>query len=301
VGIEGLSKMTEGTESSGRSFVERFGGVSAFLAAMAAGIYILGLLSLLVPIAMTYTNDFTAAWYAVSLIPTVTVAGQGVKQLVLGPLTYLLLTAMLASLVIYMRKLLRRLIQRNQDPWWYLLMRIGILLGFVVTIIGSTITAMGETYAMVAETQSSSDMPLNQMSDSVIGAVVSISAIVAPALVGIPVGIMIASAISSSPTEEGRVRIVNRPRFRRAISMGLIVVFAAALAIAAFRSPPLPPVQIDWEQQTAQGRQHTTKGDLLTHVDGYWYVYGENNKNLIAIPDDKVEQALLCSNTSGEC
>jgi len=59
-----------------------FGEVSAFLAVLAIGVYVLGLLSLWVPLTRTYTGGgYSTAWYAVSLIPRTTIIGQGMMIL----------------------------------------------------------------------------------------------------------------------------------------------------------------------------------------------------------------------------
>ena len=54
------------------------GEVSGLMVGVSVGLYILGLVSLWVPWAHTYTGgDYATAWYAVSLIPRTTVIGQG--------------------------------------------------------------------------------------------------------------------------------------------------------------------------------------------------------------------------------
>ena len=74
-------------------FLSRIGGISAVLAGTAAAIYVLGLFALWAPVARHFTGDFFTAWYAVSLIPRNVVAGEGVRQLLVGPLAYLLIAA----------------------------------------------------------------------------------------------------------------------------------------------------------------------------------------------------------------
>jgi hypothetical protein len=64
-------------------FLERLGGIPAFVASLAASVYVLGLVALWAPIARTYTHDINTAWYAVSLVPRVTVAGHGLKPVLI--------------------------------------------------------------------------------------------------------------------------------------------------------------------------------------------------------------------------
>jgi hypothetical protein len=50
---------------------------SAIFAAIGVGIYVLGMLSLLIPIRRAFTDDWSAAWYAVAVLPRTVAAGQG--------------------------------------------------------------------------------------------------------------------------------------------------------------------------------------------------------------------------------
>jgi hypothetical protein len=75
------------------------------------------------------------------------------------------------------------------------------------------------------------------------------------------------------------LRMQRRPRL-----FGFVVMFCSAL-LAAFmltivNKPPLPTVKINGKQ--------SEEGKLLTHTDGYWYVFDGENE-LIAIPDSEVD------------
>jgi len=59
--------------------------------------------------------------------------------------------------------------------------------------------------------------------------------------------------------------------------------FFAAFVIAGFRAPLLPPIEITWDKRP-------TTGGLLAHIDGFWYVFNEDDR-LLAIPDRKVVKA----------
>jgi hypothetical protein len=57
-------------------------GIGDLVAVVTAGglaIYVMGLVGLSITIRRTFTGDISTAWYAVSLLPRVVVAGQGVR------------------------------------------------------------------------------------------------------------------------------------------------------------------------------------------------------------------------------
>jgi MFS family permease len=281
-------------DPAGNTFIERYGGVSALLAAIAAGIYVLGLVSLLVPIMATYSKDFTAAWYAVSLVPNTTVAGQGVKQLVFGPLTYLLLASLLVLAIRYVRKNRRQLLAS------LIVLLVFLYITFPMWQLMYDVVTTELTGGEYEGGESPITGPVlwelirNRISVSF---VVSVAFSIIPALVGVPVGLAIADAIEDTSLQESLTRITRRRAVKRPILWGLGVAFFAAFLIASFRDPPLPAVEIEWwqnQEQTGRGdlltqaqEEQTTKGDLLTHADSFWYVYRRETKDLIARDEER--------------
>src|SRR5215210_6782880 len=77
------------TEGGGRARILSFAEISALFAIFAGLTYLLGVVALVVPIATYYTHDFSTAWYAVSVVPNLALAGQGVSQLLGTPITIL--------------------------------------------------------------------------------------------------------------------------------------------------------------------------------------------------------------------
>src|SRR5215203_2417962 len=65
--------------------------VSAFFAVIAGTVYVVGLFALWIPLATQVTQDFSTSWYAISLIPHVTVVGQGIRTLLGWPVLTLLI------------------------------------------------------------------------------------------------------------------------------------------------------------------------------------------------------------------
>jgi uncharacterized membrane protein YhaH (DUF805 family) len=80
---------------AGKSSFTSFAELSALVVIFGVSIYVLGLFAVWVPITLTYTHDFSTAWYAVSLVPQPTMAGFGVRQLL-----YPLLITILVLIVI---------------------------------------------------------------------------------------------------------------------------------------------------------------------------------------------------------
>jgi hypothetical protein len=81
------------TQSEGQTI--SFGEASAFLGVLAVAVYCVGIVTLWVPLARTYTSgDYSTAWYAVSLIPRTTVIGKGILLI-----AFPLLVSMMAILV----------------------------------------------------------------------------------------------------------------------------------------------------------------------------------------------------------
>jgi len=62
------------------------GDLAALVTVAGATIYVLGLVGLAIPIYRTFTHDMPTTWYAVTLLPKIVVAGQGVRIWVQWPL-----------------------------------------------------------------------------------------------------------------------------------------------------------------------------------------------------------------------
>jgi hypothetical protein len=76
-----------------------------------------------------------------------------------------------------------------------------------------------------------------------------------------------------------------------ALAATLGPTFLAAFLLAFVGDPPLPAVDV--------GGSQGTEGTLLTHVDGYWYVF-EPKGTLVAVPDAHVTNVNICAPTTGK-
>ena len=69
------------------------------------------------------------------------------------------------------------------------------------------------------------------------------------------------------------------------VLFGLVVMVVVASTIGAIKSePPLPAVGV--------AGSTSIDGDLLAHVDGFWYVFDEQG-TLVAIPDEEVTEVRI--------
>jgi len=309
-------------------FFERLGAVSGIVAATAGAIYSLGLIALWAPIVRAYTGDFSTAWYAVSLLPNTVVAGQGVRQLVVGPLSFslLIIIAILlwgfaratalnvglylgvryggslegalflnAAVLVVLSNLMKRVAR-------VLLWIFTMLLTFIPTLIilafvfGFSLEQVREVLGVASSVPSTpSDSPTllaYAYAWVVSGAaiVLAAAAYIAPAVVG---GLVGRKMLLATEFQSGRrlPRIVDKTAFWKAAARGLGVALAGAFVLAAFAPPPLPRVAI--EQALPDETQTTTSGALLTQTGGFWYVFEEVASGpdvLKAIPSGEVKE-----------
>jgi hypothetical protein len=277
---EGVTPPSHGGAESERGLLRTLGDYSALIAIVAAAIYVLGLFSLLVPIMNAYEGGFTSAWYAVSLVPRNLIAGQGLRQLVFGPIMYFVAFfvafAITTAIIIFWppsaaqeetEEIGRT---RPRDLIEFLLKFITVTLSVLVT----TASALSAIEDLLSAAVSLVPREISAASASVV------LALATPILVGTAVGVYVGRNRGTDVGLRGAIFIHHS--VRAPILTGLVVAFLAAYVIAGFREPPLPTVHISWDKGS-------TRGELLAHADGFWYVYNDENR-LEAIPDDKVDE-----------
>jgi hypothetical protein len=67
-----------------------FAQASAMVAIVASATYALGLLSVWIPLSTAYPMDLTTAWYLAGLVPRLVVVGQGIIELLVPPIIFIL-------------------------------------------------------------------------------------------------------------------------------------------------------------------------------------------------------------------
>jgi hypothetical protein len=255
-------------ESQSRS-LELLSGVSAALAAVAVLIYILGLIALGVPIYNLYTHDMSITWHAMSLAPRTTVAGLGVQRLFTVPawvFAYITVSILLAQLLVVLLRLKGNAVNI-----------VGWALSLVFTVLLNSIFVWWKLSSgiLLSDTYFSSNG---------LTSIISWGALIVYALGAFTVGIELIGQVyyRSGSYLPG---LHDAKKALRALAVWFGILFLAGLMQAAIAQPPLPKVEVN----AARG-EATTKGVLLTHVDGYWYVFGSRSHALIAIPDREVDE-----------
>jgi hypothetical protein len=244
------------------------GEASTLIAASGALIYVLGVIALWAPIAKFYTNDFDTAWYAASLFPRVVAAGQGVKQLY-GPL--IVLCATVASIFVW-----QYTIYKARDNINYVLFALAAL--FVVSGIAFFIW-LGRAYGSRG---------------SVIPPV--LFSLVLSWGIACNMGVLMKSKWIITRLfglEYRKDEALPKIRSDRTLAIALAVLMSYVIVlgfirVVFFTEPTLPYVEMS--------AQSHIDGNLLTHVDGFWYIFedrGEHKGDLIAVPDDAVNTVLI--------
>ena len=93
--------------SSASSLLGNIAQISGLVTVVAGTVYILGMVTLVVPISTTYQTPITVAWYMASLVPKTVIAGFGVKSLVWPALFTVIPIAFIVVLILTLMSLLR--------------------------------------------------------------------------------------------------------------------------------------------------------------------------------------------------
>ena len=245
------------------------GEVSAFVGIVAGSIYILGLWGLLIPIANTYHQSFDVAWYAVSLMPRITVAGQGVKML-LSPL-------ILVGLVVITLGVMKINVSHRASK-------------FALVGLGMLVTYLGLIYGLFQVNQALGVRPIFEDTAAPWKAddwshFLGLTAIWASVGLGAILASRTATMIGAALGErEGRrlPGIVDGKLFMKGTAYYFALTFAIALLQAATAEAQLPKVTVSTETETINGA-------LVAHDDKVWYVFDQNTYALAAFPDTEVK------------
>jgi hypothetical protein len=250
-----------GSGSAGRR-QQRFWDIAqipTYIAASGLLIYILGLLTLGFDINRAYTHDFATTRYAVSVMPQTAVAGSGVLLLLGLPLLGSAITVGSIFLLLRMFRAARR-----RGPGRTRLVtrtaRFIALLVLVISIVGVVVSgyvAGGFFLALVYGTAYMAFLGLIRY------------IVRRPSILGLATG---------------------EPHYLRMLAVFFLFNFLWALLVVVTQSnePALPTVEISGGA--------APEGTLLTHADGFWYVFdcggeckGGHRATLVAVPDSEVK------------
>lgn len=245
-------------------FSTTFAEVSAGVALAAICIYVVGLWALWLPISRTFTNDFSTAWYAVSLVPQTVIAGQGVRQVLIQPALALFL---IMCFYVFAAVLRGRFRLHN------ITIALVLALVFAVPIMGWMIWII-----VTGEKTKEPFAPSN-----LVEAGISTLAFVISIVGGLASGTMLNRGLQFA---EGNYlpKVVSVSNIVRGVTVSCVAVIIAAFLNSAVREPPLPTVKFS--------KSSIAEGALLTHSEGFWYVF-DSKGQLQAIPDDKAGSVLL--------
>jgi len=194
-----------------------FAEIAALITALAAAVYVLGLVALFIPNSLAYTGDFSTAWYAVSLVPKTVVAGHGVRQLLAQPLLGIFLVVALVLLNYWVSKRFGRVWLRRMNA----ILSIG---GVVVLVLMPGPRNVEPTPETIT--------PLDVLREAII------------ALIGVAV-VILGSYWAARYSRQGRFLLA-------AISV-FAGLFLASLLRVTTNDPPLPRVDISGTEEI-QGR-----------------------------------------------
>ena len=296
----------EGVDGKGesRGRVLQLSDVASLLAVVSLGTYVVGLFVFWYPISITYTGDFATAWYATSLVSRDVVVGHGVQQLLFPYLATVLLTGVSVLVWMFVNfRLRRRNVRRGARitvigffailvgyPEFYLLLM--YYLGAAGP--GGAWRKFSRAYEELSPAQLLAFWALVILCYCLLTAWVKLLGGFPKAKKPSKPSIWEASSFGEALRLRGQT-FASAPRHSiAAVGLIFIAYFALVLAMSLISAkPPLSSVEISG--------QRLVKGELLTHTDGFWYVFeqreekqeakqgAEQEVKLVAIPDDDVK------------
>ena len=211
----------------------------------------LGLVGLSITIRSAFTRDISTAWYAVSLLPRTVVAGQGVRIWLSWPI---ISTAIVLPVALITFSSPSTGGQPDISFWVWVL---NLLVPLIIAAIAAS--RIGRQQRQRSRTHGLGRT--GRLLTLYFGTQVISSGI-------------ISVAITDTFVIGGVLVFFG----------GFIVGVPAAIAV----DPPLPRVRITGQPGTnIEGVSNPINGHLVTHSDGFWYFFDENDE-LLSIPDDKV-------------
>ena len=303
-GEENANKTDGGTQATRPSWdLTQLPALVAVAGVVTTMIYASGVFVLWTPIALRYTQDVATSWHAVSLVPKTTVVGLGVFNFWVYSLffiVYLLGWQAMVSSKVPLIKIIKRVIYASLTIiglfGWYIIGRQvwGAIRG------NRPKNLVPEWIPEWVPLVSNSNLPAKQLSlvETLVFTLggVLVGALAFPLLLRF--NGYLRSALEHSDkdnSERGSIldairdyrfpRIVSVPDFLKAISILVTIGFLQAVLLAILSSaPPVPRVELHSKEGA------NVRGDMLAHVEGFWYVL-EPNGEVLAMPDDVIKKA----------
>jgi hypothetical protein len=290
-----------------RSWLEYVAAGAGAVAVIAGVTYVLGLLALFAPIWRTYGTGPTIAWYATSLVPQTLVAGRGFWQLVGAPALLGFLGYVMWAL---WKPVINPLREYVNNRWWGLGNVLIIVFPFVAADTWLNATRLCWTWQEL----------IGFGSRQAVGLKVLWGSLFVYAFYRVYMWHKSNDNTEDSPERAERAHSKdstgdsedskgpdnaedskgpddaedsNKGQSEEQIPhrvMLVLILFASIMAWAYYSftesNPALPRVKV----QATDVKD--VDGNLLTHRDGFWYVFEDasnNQRKLKAVPDDQVE------------
>jgi hypothetical protein len=258
---------------------------SAIFAAIGVGIYVLGMLSLLMPIRRVFTHDWSAAWYAVAILPKTVAAGQGVGLLAVTLFFYALGLGLFTSIVFAFRyrhwlpiswpglkvplpkrgKQLVESLDRSHQIKKYRRPLFGS--AFILVISVMTVGTFFLLHILPMRTTI-------KTWEWEWGPVLVTMLFYVTCYLGFEV--------MAAAFERRSDKFLPGLRKRRLFWRGAAIIIASAFIIAGFAAaradPHLPIVEITKKTDANNGKRVLLDGSLLAHSDGFWYLFEDEGK-----------------------
>jgi hypothetical protein len=274
--------------------------VSAIAAALGVYVYIVGAAALLVPVARVYMDyDLATAWYAISLVPRNVIVGHATRVavskigfLIIVSVAYLMVYLAIRNLNVLFRAASRAELAVEEAKAGVIengslaLLSVAVRIAIVVSVLITALTILAVSAVLLGR------VILREYGLSGNPYLLSLLVINALLLTVGPVLLwhhMIKThliQVSEAPHRRFLLPYVtNWPRILAIGLVYLIVAYTGVLAVAMLAPPSLPKAVVHTSL-----RRGEIEGRLVTHADGFWYVFVQQEGiTLRAIPDAKVK------------
>ena len=244
-----------------------FAEVAALVTVMGAAIYGLGLLGVAWSLHKRWNNDASTTWYALSLMPRMLVAGQGMRILIGFP-------TIMATLLLL---------------WWLLVFPTVRLLSAAVSNLAAVAVNIFALVALGAGIYWLMRSKYRQRIQWLLGPNPEFPRY--RWLIWITVGLAIPTYYVAGRLAAGAMEVqgefpfitVDSDLLLIAITLTFLASFLLQLIDATAISPPLPTVEI----AMSDAAQTVLEGKLLTHFEGVVYFFDEQRR-LTSMPDSKI-------------
>lgn len=259
--------------------------LATLLTAAGVAIYVLGLVGLALSINLTFTEKWSTAWYAVSLMPRTVVAGQGVRIWRRGVVRIVILIVLgniLGTVIVQVGRTVKQAVDQYLAhvflyPFGEPIAATGIVAVISMVVALVFVVAVARTMGRLYQRKVDDNAPQHR----------HLSLVTAASFWIIGGGMSLAGAYLASM---GLPLNSDDPVKWDNITVGFLIILVALFFIAIPAADriehPLPRVTLI----NAGEATPNTVGWLVAHSDGYWHLF-DSQHVLLSIPDERVVEA----------